>query len=52
VRSFDFFPEDAPERVFQLWSFALDVLAQGIVDQCLVSGRTTGSLSLLQEVIH
>ncbi len=28
------------------------MLAQGIVDQCLVTGRTTGSLSLFQKVIH
>ena len=49
TRSVDFFPKDAPKRVFELWSSAFDVLAQGIVDQCLVTGRTTGSLSLFRK---
>jgi hypothetical protein len=28
------------------------MLVQGFVDQCLVTGRTTRSLSLFQKVIH
>jgi hypothetical protein len=52
MRSVDFFPKDAPECFFELWSSAFDMLAQGVVDQCLVTGRTTRSLSLFQKVIH
>jgi hypothetical protein len=36
--SVDFFPKDPPERFFELGSSAFDMLSQGIVDQCLVTG--------------
>ena len=49
IRSGHFLPKDAPERFFELWSSAFDMLAQGIVDKMFGNRLNHGSLSLFRK---
>src|SRR5580700_2204492 len=50
ARRLNFFADNTPQRLLEPRRLALNMLAQGIVDQCLVALPASGGVSLSKEV--